>query len=49
MCHEDWTLWPDLSMTSARSQDGVVVIGAGMGGLSAAIYRAARGVPVTLV
>jgi len=36
-------------MTGGRSQDGVVIIGAGMGGLSAAIDLSARGVPVTLV
>lgn len=36
-------------MTAPSSQDGVVIIGAGMGGLSAAIDLAARGIAVTLL
>lgn len=36
-------------MTRAPDRDGVVVIGAGMGGLAAAIDLAARGVSVTLL
>jgi len=34
---------------SADTGDRVIVVGAGMGGLSAAIDLAARGVPVTLI
>ncbi len=36
-------------MTQAPSRDGVVIIGAGMGGLGAAIDLVARGVPVTVL
>lgn len=36
-------------MTQASANDGVVIIGAGMGGLGAAIDLAGKGVPVTLV
>lgn len=48
-CHEDWTLYGKLSMTQGPSGDGVVIIGAGMGGLGAAIDLAGKGVPVTVV
>ena len=38
-----------MSMTEAAPSDGVVVIGAGMGGLAAAIDLAAAGAPVTVL
>jgi len=48
-CHEDWTHQRLLSMTHEFVSSGVIVIGAGVGGLAAAIDLAAKGVPVTLI
>lgn len=52
-CHADWTVWGRLSSAEGSladlGQSPVVVIGAGMGGLAAAIGLAAAGRAVTVV